>query len=79
MSEEEKFFTKEELSQYNGKNGKPSYVAVNGVVYDVSGVDIWQNDTHFGMIPGNDLTSDFNTCHPGSERLNTLPVVGKLI
>ncbi len=78
-TEDKKSFTKEELSKYNGKNGKPSYVAVNGVVYDVSSVVAWQNDTHFGMIPGNELTSDFNACHPGSERLTTLPMVGKLI
>ena len=33
----EKIFTKNELAQYNGQNGQPAYVAVQGVVYDVSG------------------------------------------
>ena len=29
-------FTKETLSNYNGKNGRPAYIAFNGTVYDVT-------------------------------------------
>jgi len=29
-------FTEEELAQYNGKNGKPIYIAYKGKVFDVS-------------------------------------------
>ncbi|MCT6807216.1 MAG: steroid-binding protein, partial [Bombilactobacillus sp.] len=28
-------FTKESLAKYDGKNGNPAYVAINGDVYDV--------------------------------------------
>jgi Predicted heme/steroid binding protein len=31
-----KQFTLEELKQYNGENGQPAYVAIDGIVYDVS-------------------------------------------
>lgn len=31
-----KKFTREELAQYDGKNGNPAYVAYKGKVYDVS-------------------------------------------
>lgn len=71
-----RYFTLEELSRYNGKNGVPAYVAVNGVVYDVTNNSVWKGDSHFGLNPGNDLTSEFQTCHPGAMVLTRLPVVG---
>ncbi|MBN7773964.1 cytochrome b5 domain-containing protein [Clostridium aminobutyricum] len=73
-------FTIEELSTYDGKNGNPAYVAVNGVVYDVTNAAVWAAATHFGLRAGNDLTKEFNSCHPGiSNILSTLPPVGILI
>lgn len=73
-------FTLEELLQYDGKNGRPAYVAVNGIVYDVSNSSAWQAATHFGLMAGNDLTEEFNDCHQGNLRiLNTLPRVGVLV
>jgi len=38
---EQKEFTLEELSQYDGSNGKPAYVAIEGVVYDLSKELTW--------------------------------------
>ncbi len=29
-------FTREELKKYDGKNGRPAYIAYKGKVYDVS-------------------------------------------
>lgn len=34
----EKTFTTTELAEFDGRNGHPAYVAVKGVVYDVSNV-----------------------------------------
>lgn len=51
-------FTLEELKKYNGKNGNPSYVAVNGKVYDVSKSPLWKSGEHNGLKAGNDLTKD---------------------
>jgi predicted heme/steroid binding protein len=73
-------FTPEELANYDGKDGRPAYVAVNGEVYDVSGVTLWSRGQHFGMQAGRDLSGPFGGCHQGiTDRLNRLPKVGVLI
>lgn len=71
-------FTSDELALYNGKNGNPAYVAVNGVVYDVTNNPAWAAATHFGLNAGNDVTNEFASCHAGENILSKLPVVGKL-
>lgn len=76
----ERVFTQAELSRYNGKNGNPAYVAVNGVVYDVTNVASWAGATHFGLTAGTDVTSEFASCHAGQQSiLNNLKIVGKLV
>lgn len=72
-------FTLEQLSHYNGKDGNPAYVAVNGVVYDVTNNPLWAGGNHFfGLTAGRNLTSEFQMCHPGAMVLSVLPVVGSL-
>jgi predicted heme/steroid binding protein len=78
--QETRSFTVEELSYYNGRNGIPAYVAVNGIVYDVSSLLRWSGGQHFGMQAGRDLTGAFMGCHQGiMERLNKVPKVGVLV
>ena len=60
---QDKVFTKEELNKYDGKNGRPSYVAVDGIVYDVSKILQWKNGIHYGLMAGEDLTPYFSGCH----------------
>lgn len=71
-------FTLEELSKYDGTMGKSAYVAVNGTVYDVSNEPVWGGASHFGLIAGKDLTSQFNGCHGNIAILSKLPEVGIL-
>lgn len=74
-----KEFTLSELAQYDGTMGKPAYVAVNGIVYDVSGNPKWSGAKHFGLTPGKDLSSQFGSCHGvTSSKLAKLPKVGVL-
>ncbi len=35
----EKIFTLDELKNYDGKEGRKAYIAVDGVVYDVTNVE----------------------------------------
>lgn len=75
-----KEFTKKELKQYNGQAGQPAYVAIEGVVYDVSGKDAWLDGHHHGNEAGHDLTKVIVNLSPhGKKVLKDLPVVGKLV
>jgi predicted heme/steroid binding protein len=73
-----KLFTAEELKSYNGKGGNPAYVAVNGIVYDVTNNSVWAAGTHFGQLAGKDVSSAFLSCHPDPSVLKGIPVVGEL-
>ncbi len=77
--ERQKEFTLDELSTYDGANGRAAYVSVNGIVYDLSREATWGGGTHFGLYAGKDLSTQFMGCHKGMlEILNKLPKVGVL-
>ena len=76
-NETTKVFTLSELSQYTGTNGSTAYIAVFGVVYDVT--DVFVNGTHQGMqLGGTDATAAFESSPHSMSLLNTLPIVGVL-
>lgn len=71
--------TRQQLAQFDGRNGKPAYVAVNGVVYDVTNNAAWSAATHFGLTAGKDLSREFASCHAAEQWiLTTLTPVGRL-
>lgn len=54
-----KEFTTGELSEFDGKEGRPAYVAYQGVVYDVGDSPMWGGGDHEGMhAAGRDLTAE---------------------
>lgn len=71
-------FTLDELALYNGKDGAKAYVAVDGVVYDVTGLKAWTEGEHKGAMAGMDLTEMIQKAPHGTVKLEGLPVVGKL-
>lgn len=72
--------TLEQLKQYDGKNGNPAYVAVDGVIYDLTNVPAWKNGQHNGYSAGNDLTDIIKNKSPhGLKNLDGKPIVGKLV
>lgn len=75
----EKTFTTAELAKFDGQDGRPAYVAVKGVVYDVSAVPVWKGGKHHGNLAGRDLTSAMPRSIHMESVLEQIPVVGKLI
>jgi len=72
--------TLDQLKQYDGKNGNLAYVAVDGIIYDVSNVAKWKNGDHNGYSAGNDLTDIIKNVSPhGVKNLEGLPIVGKIV
>ncbi len=57
-------FTAESLKTYNGTKGQPAYVAIDGVVYNMSSV--FKNGNHHGYKAGQDLSKAFHDEHPDS-------------
>jgi len=73
--EVQKVFTIEELSGYDGKNGNPAYVAVDGIIYDMT--NVFENGSHFGHSAGEELTEGFYKKHVKNQ-ITKYPVVGTL-
>jgi len=74
-----KVFTEEELLRYDGREGRPAYVAVEGKVYDVTGSFLWRNGVHqYHHRAGRDLTEALRGAPHTSVKLRRFPVVGTL-
>lgn len=71
-------FSAEELAKYNGKDGNPAYVAVDGKVYDVSDVPQWNGGSHAGgsLSAGMDQSEAIMRSPHGKDVLSQLPIVG---
>lgn len=71
--------TLEELEEYDGKDGQKAYVAVEGIIYDVTDIPEWQNGMHNGQVAGKDVTDAIKNQSPhGLSVLSKAEVVGKL-
>ena len=77
--QEIKKFTVEELKQFNGREGKPVYLAFDGKVYDVTDSSFWQGGDHLGAHQaGNDLTEAMKSAPHGDDVLSKMKQIGVL-
>ncbi len=72
--------TEKELAAFDGRSGQPGYIAVNGLVYDVSNSARWRNGSHNGFRAGQDFTEAIKEISPHGVRvLERLPLVAVLV
>ena len=80
MAAELRKFTLKELSEYDGKGGKPTYVAYKGKVYDVSASSFWLDGDHLGTHQaGKDLTEEMELAPHSGEVLERTKLIGMLV
>ncbi len=76
---EDLVLTLEELAEFDGKDGRPAYVAVDGVIYDMTDSRHWPGGGHHGYQAGRDLTDVIRNQSPhGVGNLSRVPRVGVL-
>ena len=79
MEDTLKEFTREELSRFNGEDGKPVYIAFEGKVYDASESNLWKTGLHMRRHQaGTDLSEAIGGAPHGIEVLKRLPQIGTL-
>ena len=72
--------TLQELSQFDGGEKRPAYIAYKGNVYDVTSSKLWVEGNHVRKhLAGNDLTEALKTAPHGEEKVLQMPRVGELI
>ena len=75
---EMRVFTKEELREYDAKNGI-AYIAYDGKIYDVSHSFHWKKGVHqVTHYAGCDLTDALKQAPHGADMLEKFPIVGEL-
>jgi len=71
--------TKNDLAGYDGRNGRPAYVAVSGTIYDVSASPLWAGGHHQGSHQaGCDLTEELKSAPHVRAVVERFPVVGRV-
>jgi len=80
LAEESRKFTLKELEEYDGKGGKPAYIAHKGKVYEVSGLPLWLGGDHLGAHQaGKDLTDELALAPHGDEVMERAKLIGTLV
>jgi len=70
----------EELTQFDGKEGRPAHFAYRGDIYDATESPLWKNGTHMGRHQaGCDLTDVLSHAPHGENNVLAMPKVGRLL
>jgi len=72
--------TPEQLSHFDGKEGRAAYMSYKGMVYNVTNNRLWKNGAH--MVKhhaGSDLTEALKNAPHGEDKILAMPQVGMLV
>jgi predicted heme/steroid binding protein len=76
----QKSFTRKQLSRFDGRDGRPAYIAFKGNVYDVNGSFLWMGGRHQALHnAGEKLTNVLDRAPHGEDLLDRVPLIGTLI
>jgi predicted heme/steroid binding protein/uncharacterized membrane protein len=74
-----KEFDQQTLAEFNGRDGKPLYIARDGKVYDVSASKLWKGGMHMKRHQaGLDLSNELPAAPHGEEVFERVPQVGTI-
>jgi predicted heme/steroid binding protein/uncharacterized membrane protein len=75
-----KQFTRKGLKKFDGKDGRPAYIAFKGIVFDVSDSSLWTGGMHQGHhSAGDEFAQGMENAPHDKEVLVKFHVVGELI
>lgn len=70
----------EELAQHDGKEGRASYFAYQGIIYDATDSPLWKKGSHMGRHQaGCDLTDALEQAPHEEDKVLSLPRIGMLL
>lgn len=76
----EQVFTREELAAFDGLEDRNAYIAVDGVVYDVTAVFQWGSKLHAGKFQaGKDYSEEIKKAPHGVDKLLEAVRIGTLV
>ena len=78
-AEELPAFTRSQLALRNGQDKPQVWVALNGVIYDVTLSRLWRNGKHYEHWAGQDLTDELKDAPHTEKVFDKFKPVGKLI
>lgn len=72
-------FSAQELTAFDGKEGRLAYVGYENLIYDVTASPLFEEGKHFSHLSGQDLTEFMANAPHGGEVFAEFEVVGRLI
>lgn len=72
------YYTKAQLSLYNGQDKDQIWCAFQGIIYDVTKSRMWRNGQHYEHWAGQDLTAELKDAPHSENVFDKFKIVGKL-
>jgi len=71
-------YSKNQLALRNGQDKPEIWVALHGIIYDVTSSRLWKNGKHYEHWAGQDLTKELEDAPHTEKVFDKFKVIGKL-